>query len=66
MSNDKKNLEYQGAFRPEPFEGNNYEVMLDNIQTYLEELIKDINEPICDCPYCGGSGVILTKGETTK
>lgn len=41
-----------------PFTGNNYEDLRNNINTYLEKLIEEINTPLIDCPHCQGMGVI--------
>jgi hypothetical protein len=49
---------YKGYTRTKEFEGKNYEDMLKNIQTYLDNLIKEINRPLVDCPHCKGYGVI--------
>lgn len=42
----------------EPFEGENYDDMIKNMNAYLENLIEEINKPIVDCPHCHGLGVI--------
>jgi hypothetical protein len=44
---------------PIPFSGNTYEDMINNMKTYLENLIKEINEPLCECPHCKGTGIQL-------
>ena len=41
------------------FEGNSEEDLKNKIDTYLEELMAIINEPLHDCPHCKGMGVIL-------
>lgn len=42
---------------PDPFRGETYEDMVNNINTYLENLIKEINKPLEDCPCCKGTGI---------
>ena len=43
----------------EPFMGTSYENMMENVETYLNELIEEINKPLVDCPNCNGMGVII-------
>lgn len=40
------------------FEGDSYEELLININTYLKELMVMINEPIKECECCKGRGVV--------
>lgn len=40
------------------FEGQNIEELAKKIQTYLDELMAEINKPIKDCPNCKGCGVV--------
>lgn len=42
-----------------PFEGANYDDLINNIESYLNELITKINEPLKECECCKGNGVIL-------
>lgn len=41
------------------FEGENYEDLVKNIEAYLDDLMKVINEPLVECECCKGTGVIL-------
>jgi hypothetical protein len=41
-----------------PFKGNSLQDLKDNIDTYLTNLITEINKPLVDCPHCKGLGVI--------
>ena len=50
---------YNGYTRCVEFEGNSWEDLQNNINSYLEELIKEINKPIIDCDKCKGCGVLL-------
>ncbi|WGT37754.1 hypothetical protein MHB40_14505 [Lysinibacillus sp. FSL K6-0057] len=50
---------YQSYTVVTPFEGASYEDLLVNIDTYLNELITKINEPLTECECCKGTGVIL-------
>lgn len=54
---------YNGYSRCKEFEGENYQDLVNNIQTYLKNLIEEINHPLVDCPKCSGSGVINTKNK---
>jgi len=45
------------------FRGENQEDLKNNIDSYCENLIKFINEPVKDCPYCKGMGVVLKNKE---
>ena len=42
-----------------PFEAENKEALKLYIDNYLEHLIQIINEPVCECPNCNGSGIIF-------
>ena len=46
------------------FRGESQENLLQNIDTYLSDLMDFINEPVADCPHCKGRGVILPKNVT--
>lgn len=50
---------YQNYTVVTPFEGENYEDLLKNIDTYLDDLMKVINEPLKECKCCKGNGVVL-------
>lgn len=50
---------YQSYPVIEPFAGDNDDDLKNNIDSYLSELISIINEPICECEYCNGTGVKL-------
>lgn len=52
---------YKGYTPIKPFEGNTAEDLKKNIKDFCEKLIKEINEPLKDCPHCNGYGVILKK-----
>lgn len=41
------------------FVGKSYEDLVNNINTYLNDLIAKINEPVVECSCCGGFGVIF-------
>jgi len=43
------------------FEGENWEDIEQKIKKYLEDLINKINEPLIDCKYCKGMGVVLNQ-----
>ncbi len=49
---------YQGYPDVIEFEGKNEEELKNNIKTYLENLMKEINEPWIDCKCCKGLGVV--------
>lgn len=40
-----------------PFKGNSLQDLKYNIDTYLTNLITEINKPLVDCPHCKGLGV---------
>lgn len=44
-----------------PFEAENQEELKKYIDTYLDELITVINEPLCECDKCNGTGVLSTE-----
>lgn len=43
-----------------PFKGDSQEDLKQYIETYLKELITVINEPLCECDKCKGTGVLFT------
>lgn len=49
---------YSGYSKCIEFQGDSYEDLVKNINTYLERIMKEINEPLIDCPKCKGQGVI--------
>jgi len=40
------------------FQGDNYRDLEQKIESYLHDLMVDINEPLEDCPHCHGFGVL--------
>ena len=57
MTNDKDNY---GGYTPiAGFHGKNHTDLKKNIDSYLENLMELINEPLVDCKHCAGSGVVL-------
>jgi len=46
-----------------PFSGKDYDDLQDNIEKFLSDLMKDINEPVVECSCCGGTGVILKEAK---
>lgn len=49
--------EYQSYPVIEPFNGNGEDDLKQNIQTYLNEIMIKINEPLIECEHCKGLGV---------
>jgi len=49
---------YKGYTPCVEFEGESWEDLEKNINSYLEELIKEINKPLVDCDKCKGCGVL--------
>lgn len=62
MTHSKEN--YRGYTPIAPFKGDNLQELVDNIQTYLEDLISYINTPFHECTHCKGMGKIV--GERFK
>ncbi len=56
---DQYGKPYNGYTLTEPFVGTSYEDLQAKIKTFLDALMAKINEPIKDCPHCGGKGVIV-------
>jgi hypothetical protein len=52
---------YQKYTVIKPFEGTSYENMMESVETYLSDLIEEINKPLVDCPNCNGMGVIISE-----
>lgn len=50
---------YDGYQEAPIFRGENAKNLEENIKDYLEEIIKEINKPIKDCPNCKGEGIIV-------
>jgi hypothetical protein len=50
---------YDGYPEAPMFRGENARNLKDNIDTYLEELMEEINRPARDCPNCNGEGVLF-------
>lgn len=57
---------YKG-YKPIPgFKGENIEQLKNNIDEYLQNLIKEINRPLADCPNCKGLGVLESLNHADK
>lgn len=57
-----KGIDYgKNCIIPKPFVGENYDDMVNKMNQYLENLIKEINTPYEECPHCKGWGVILNE-----
>lgn len=54
MTHDQEN--YRGYTAIEPMYANNEEELKEKVDTWLEDLISTINEPLNICPCCGGTG----------
>ena len=52
---------YKGYTPIKGFVGKNHEDLKKNIDTYLNNLMEVINEPLIECSYCSGTGVINIK-----
>ena len=50
---------YQGYTSIEPFKAENQDDLKTYIDNYLDHLIKVINEPLCECDKCNGTGVLI-------
>lgn len=50
---------YKGYTVIKGFSANSQAELADVIDSYLDKLMKTINEPLADCPHCKGVGVIL-------
>jgi len=50
---------YKGYTQIEPFKGENTKDLQNNVDNFLNNLIKKINKPLIDCPHCKGYGVVL-------
>lgn len=50
---------YQSYTLITPFKGDNYQDMMDKIDSYLKNLIDFINEPVVECIHCKGTGITL-------
>lgn len=48
------------------FIANNHKELVKKVDEYLNEIITIINEPLVDCPYCKGEGVIINKTNFIK
>jgi hypothetical protein len=44
-----------------PFFGKDHEDLKKNIDSFLANLMEEINKPLVDCPACKGAGVILSR-----
>ena len=54
---DKPSRDYDSMVAPS-IVGKNYKDLQDKIETYLSDLMKQINKKYCECPNCKGWGVI--------
>lgn len=52
---------YQGYTPIEPFSGENQDDLKRIIDNYLSHIISVINEPLCECDKCNGTGVLLNE-----
>jgi len=50
---------YKGYTPIQGFEGKDHEDLKKNIDTYLKNLMAEINKPLKDCTHCKGTGVII-------
>jgi len=50
---------YKGYTPIQGFEADNEAMLKEQIDNYLADLMDKINEPLVECPYCKGRGVIL-------
>jgi hypothetical protein len=50
---------YKGYPMCPEFEGANYRELEQNIKSYCDEIIAEINKPLVDCPCCKGAGVVI-------
>lgn len=41
------------------FKGDTLQELVDNVSSYLDELIEHINTPVEECPHCNGTGHVL-------
>lgn len=50
---------YQSYSVVKEFSGKNYDDLKNNIDTYLDSIMKEINRPYIECTHCNGMGVVL-------
>lgn len=55
--------EYQNYPKQNGISAANYHELEQKIDSYLNELILEINKPLAECTECQGTGVIVTAGE---
>lgn len=60
MTHDQEN--YKGYTPIKGFGGENLEILVDRIKSYLQDLIDYINMPVAECQHCNGTGHIIDKG----
>lgn len=48
------------------FEGNNLQELIDDINTFLEDLMEHINTPLTECEHCSGTGHIVETFDMNK
>jgi hypothetical protein len=54
-----KGENYRGYVPIEGFAADSLDELVDNVRSYLDELMSYINEPTHKCTHCGGSGHVL-------
>lgn len=59
MTHTGRNGNYSGYTPIEGFEARNEQELKEKIDSYLEDLISQINEPVTECPTCNGCGVLF-------
>ncbi len=57
------NVGYQGYTLIKPFEAETSDALKEHIDSYLDDLIGIINEPVKECPTCNGVGVLCNKAQ---
>ncbi len=50
---------YQGYTPIQGFEARNEQELKETLDSYMEDLSKQINEPVTECPTCNGCGVLF-------
>lgn len=60
MTHDLQN--YKGYTPIKGFAGENLELLVDRMKSYLQDLIDYINMPVAECQHCNGTGHVIDKG----
>lgn len=60
MTNTESN--YKGYTPIEGFSGKSLEDLVENIKSFLQELLDVINRPVSECKVCNGTGHIIDNG----